>query len=276
MLLILGFNSCNPFAIQGPEAAFINIPAVEFSHPLEQGPRQHEINHVEIFFENFSIGYYELPVFIAVIPTMTTSPLTIRPAIEYNGGATDITAYTMMKNFAIEQEFITGETYEFIPQFDYKDNVVFDYVETFEFSNTFNFNTDEIDSTQTSLSQENAAEGQFSCKFGVDPDEFLQAGTNFSFADLANANGDIFVEFEYISDLPAAFGITAMANGESFSGTYYNLNPRSEWNKIYLDIKQFIVQVPAEEYKLYFEIDGNISSTPSSLFIDNIKLLHIP
>ena len=277
MLSIIGsFTSCNPLAIQGPEAAFIDIPSIEFIHDFDKGPRSHRIEHVEIFFENFSIGYYELPVNIAVIPTQDVSNVSIRPAIRINGGANSITNYVMMTAHNISQTFEVGETYEIIPQFDYVENIEFDYVESFEVGNTLNFDLDEIDTSFSLRVNSEAANGVYSCLLTSDNSPYIEVATNPTFLNLINNGRAVFVEFDYKCNTSFEFGLTGIGTTQTLNFPFIQIQPKTEWRKIYLEVTNITVLAPAPAYKLYFKMDESGIGAPSEIFIDNLKLLHIP
>ena len=275
--IIGGIYSCNPLAVQGPEPAFIDIPSIEFIHDLDKGPRLHRIEHVEIFFENFSIGYYELPVNIAVIPTQEVSNVSIRPAIRLNGEANRITNYVMMTPFNLSQTFEVGETYEIIPQFDYVANIEFDYIESFEVGNTLNFDLDEIDTSFTQRVSTGAAEGVYSGLLSSENSPYIEVATNDPlFSSLNNGGRAVFVEFDYKCNTDFEFGLTGVGNSQSLNFPFIQIQPKDDWRKIYLEITNVILIAPAPAYRMYFKLDATGVGIPSEIFIDNLKLLHIP
>lgn len=274
-ILLFAISSCNPLATQGPEPAFLNISAIEFIHDFEKGPRLHQIDHVEIFFENFSIGYYELPAEIAVIPTKEVSNLTIRPAIRENGGKNTITVYNMMTSYIVDQTFEAFETYEINPQVDYASNVVFDLVETFESSNSMTFDLDGIDSTMLVRTTKDANDGSYSGLLSSENGRYILVGSDFLFTDLDNDRRDVFIEFEYKNDIPFEIGMYAFGSGNSFEIPYiFTFPARAEWNKVYLNFTPAIFNIPAEGYRIFLRTNSS-SSFLSEVFIDNLKLLHI-
>ncbi len=266
--------SCNPFGIQGPEPAFLNIDEISIVHDFAEGPRNHRIDHVEIFFENFSIGFYELPVELALIPTQEISNLTIFPAIQLNGQVTEIVEYEMMTSYTVDQAFEIGETYTITPEFDYKESSIFDYVETFESGNSLNYDADEIDSTITVRSTDEAANGIYSCLVSTEKNGDIYTATNFLFTGLINNNQNVFVEFNYKSNGPIEMGFIGEGNALALPIPFITLNPQSEWRKMYLDLTPLIIEVPAPGYRLYFRASGGTGENATEAYFDNIKILH--
>lgn len=273
MLLL---SSCNPLAVQGPEPAFIDIPELRFIHDPAQGSREHDIKYVEVFFENFSIGFYEIPAKISVIPTTDVSTLIIKPAYQRNGQQNEITVYPMMTWHVVDQTFETYETYEIIPEFKYDDLCVFDLLEGFESGNSLTYDLDNIDSTRLVRTTSTAKTGSYSGLMTSKNGEYIAVATEFLFLDLDNDGRPVFVELDYKNNSPFAIGLLGEGNGQQLEIFRWNQKPQSDWNKIYFDITPFIIQVPAKGYRLFFILDSTSSSgSDSELYIDNLKLIHI-
>lgn len=276
-LTLVSQFSCNILGVQGPEAAFVSIPSLKFTHSLEMGPLDHNMKHVEVFFENVSIGYYEIPVILAVIPTMEMSNITIRPAIRENGQANAIAGYPIMKNFSLTQEFAIGETYDIIPEFDYVDNIVLDYLETFESGNSFEFDLDMIDSTTLLRSTEEANNSTYSGLLSSEEGPSIEVATDFVFTDLRNNGREVYAEISYFTNEEFIFGLVAFNTGlEDIKLPLIGITAKEEWNKTYINLTNVVLQFPSEGYRLYFALDKGAGSIPSKAYIDNIKLLHIP
>lgn len=272
---VLMQSSCGLLSVQGPEAAFIEIPSIEFTHNAEKGPYDHNIKHIEVFFEGSSLGYYEVPLTLAVIPTMETSSLVIRPAIRENGKANGITNYIMMTNHTVTQKFEVDEFYTIIPQFDYAENLIFDYVETFESGNSIEFDLDNIDTSRMVRTQDEARNGASSGLLSGEIAEATRSATDFVFTDLDNGGRDVYLEMSYLNNDDFIFGLVAVNTGfPNQEIPLINLVDRDEWNKLYVKLTNIILNNPAEGYRLYYQLDA--SSSTSKVFIDNVKLLHIP
>ena len=268
------YFSCNPLAVQGPEPAFIDIPSVEFTYPFEQGPPEQAIQFVEIFFENFSIGYYEIPASISVVPTMDISNITIKPAISENGVKNAVTVYDMMTWHIVDQKFTPFETYEIIPQFKYDPLVVFDLVETFESSNGITFDLDEIDSTTLVRTTVDSRNGNYAGLITSENGKNIAVASDFLFTEIRNSR-EVFLEFDYRNNVNFIVGLAAFVGNENFKIPFYTVTKKDNWNKLYLDLSSITAEIPAEGYRIYFEMQSAPTSPPSEIFIDNLKLLHI-
>lgn len=272
-ILFMGcLSSCNPFAIQGPEPVFLDITEAEFTFDLEQGPRNQRVENVEIFFENFSIGFYELPAEIAIIPTQEISTLTIFPAIQKNGQTAEISTYDRMTTYTVEQSWEIGETYTITPEFEYKESTVFEYVETFENGNSFNFDADEIDTTNTIRTTEDSANGIYSLFISTEKGN-ITAANNFLFTGLVNNSKEVFVELNYKSTAIVEIGMIAEGNDISLPIPFFFLNSQSDWTKMYIDMTALFIEFPAPGYRLYLKMNGPEGENAEEAYFDNIKIL---
>jgi hypothetical protein len=258
--------------VQGPQPVFLNISAADFNIDPTEGPTNQRIEHIEIFFENFSIGYYELPAELAIIPTQDVSKLTIFPAIQNNGQATEIKVYNRFNTYEIEQSWEVGETYEITPIFSYKETTIFDYVETFENGNSFNYDADEIDSTNTIWSLDDSANGNYSCHISTENGN-ITAATNFLFTSFVNDNKELFVELNYKSTDFVEIGMIAEGNNLALPIPFFFLNPQSDWRKIYLEMTPLFIEYPAPGYRLYLKMQGASGDSAEEAYFDNIKIL---
>jgi len=125
------------------------------------------------------------------------------------------------------------------------------------------------------LTTEGVEHGSFAGLLSGENAESIDVGTDFIFTDLDNGGRDVVIEFTYKNNDDFIFGLAAFNTGQEDQNIpLINLVRRDEWNKLYLNITNIILNNPSEGYRLYFALDAADSS--SKVFIDNVKLLHIP
>ena len=55
-----------------------------------------------------------------------------------------------------------------------------------------------------------------------------------------------------------------------------NIFPKSEWNKIYIDLSNVVnARINANSFNIYLYIDKPNNSMLRSLYIDNFKIIHL-
>lgn len=272
---IVGLTQCSLLELDGPMPAFIEISDLQFEHGLNEGPPTHNIKHVEVFFENKSLGYYELPIKLAIIPTLEKSTLVIKPAIRENGQKNFITTYVLMTNYSITQTFETNKVYPIKPVFQYLPNVKVPFLETFEDTNDFIFNVDKKDSlNQDTLFRTNemAAFGDYSGKIKIEKDAFISMASEIKIPGLRD-KVRVFAEFEYKNEIPLVFGLVGYKDDIEAKSGLIALQEKTDWNKIYIDLTKIIALSDLDEYRLFFE--ARDSKGPGNIFIDNVKLLYL-
>lgn len=271
IILFLFISSCGLLDMDGYEPAYIEINEISFLHTEEQGPPSHDISIVQIFFEGQSLGYYEFPLKLAVVPTMPESELVIQAAVSENSQSYAIESYAMMEQFTVTQEFIPGEVYQFEPVFKYLESVGFAFAETFEASHIFQRDMDDNDTTKMVTTEEMAAYG-------------LQSGVMEVFDNLQNivANdfrsqgiiegGQVFLEYEFKSDIFFSVGFIAFNPGSTVNVAPIIEQPSEEWKKVYLELTLPMLANPAEEYSIFFAADH--TNGDGKVYLDNVKLIY--
>lgn len=269
-LSVILWQSCSLLDLRGDTPSYIIVDELAFSHKEGQGPTNHNINYVEVYFENIPLGFYEVPFKLAVIPTMETSKLTILPAIQENISPTAITSYPMMKPFVLEQHFEENKEYELSPTFTYSEGTKFVFTETFESNHIFTTDLDTF-STTLEITSDMVSVGQGAGVMRVKEDEKMRVTTLFSNKDLANG-GQVFVEVEFKGT--AIFNVGLIGNTgpdiQFEQGVF--LNAREDWKKVYLNMTLPVIKLKKEEVRLYLEAIS--SEGEGEVYLDNIKLIY--
>lgn len=273
LFLLLSFvliQSCSLLELRGDTPAYIKVNKLEFSHKEDQGPTNHNIDYVEVFFENASLGIYQVPFKLAVIPTKDISNLTILPAIQENVSSTAITSYPMMKPFVVERKFEENEVYDMNPSFSYSDGTKFFFTETFESNHVFTSDLDTFEST-LELTNDMVSVGQGAGVMKVKEGEQMRVSTLFSSKDLANG-GKVFVEMDYKGTMLFSVGVLGNTGSDVQFEPAIFLKKREDWKKIYLNITLPIIKLKKEEVRLYLEAKS--TNGDGEVYLDNIKLIY--
>ena len=71
-------------------------------------------------------------------------------------------------------------------------------------------------------------------------------------------------------------GIAGIINGQRENTIYVvGVNPREEWNKIYIDLTDSAIQLDADFYQITLRALLPSGESAADIFIDNVKLLHL-
>lgn len=273
LFLLLSFvfiQSCSLLELRGDIPSYIIVDKLNFEHKEGQGPTNHNINYVEVFFENSTLGIYQVPFKLALIPTKETSNLTILPAIQENVSSTAITPYPMMTPFVIEQKFEENKEYELSPTFSYSEGTKFVFTETFEGNHVFTSDLDTF-STTMQLTSDMVSQGQGAGVMRLKEGEEMRVSTLFSNKDLANG-GQVFVELDYKSSLVFNVGVLGNTGGDVQFEPAIFLKEREDWKKLYLNITLPILNVKKDEIRLY--IEAKSTEGDGEVYLDNVKLIY--
>ena len=85
------------------------------------------------------------------------------------------------------------------------------------------------------------------------------------------------MEIDYKTNNYLATGLLIRDPGGYVKVPLLILNHSDEWNKIYINLGPNISLNPqASEYRVYFEADLDHDKSSSTIYLDNIKIIHRP
>ena len=180
--------------------------------------------------------------------------LSIHPGIRVNGIRDNAIIYPFLEPFRSSLDLCAcAEVIDIQPLFKYKPTAKFSFIEDFESNNSFTEDLDGSNLTSATIQNTNVFEGDYSLMLR-----------------------DVFLEFNYKSNLNFAVGLDAKILG---ADPVYNfgiyLSP--EWKKMYINLTDLIRESNAEDgYRIAFRLvhPGGSSTEKGFLYLDNIKLVH--
>jgi len=293
------FNSCQKFSGDQTIPAYIRIDSITVSTNYEeQGAPTHHITDAWVYINNEAIGAYELP---AVFPVLAKGITEVRvdPGIELNGIAALRSPYPFYKPVIQEVELVEGEEVnlnsdtlfmgnDYVPYTmvtTYYDNLVFVWIEDFEDPSL------SLDSTSKSLADISRTEpannpeafladySKYSGLMTLDEDKYLiDVATNVGNDDgfiLPQVGEYVFLEFDYKNNNYFTTGFYAREISQIVQHPVLNMNPSSEWNKIYVNFTPGVSsQVGALDFNIFFGALKESGVDEPRILIDNIKLIH--
>ena len=293
------FNSCQKFSGDQTIPAYIRIDSISITTNYEeQGAPTHNITDAWVYINNESIGAYELP---AVFPVLARGITEVRvdPGIKLNGIAGLRSPYPFYKPVIQEVDLVEGEEVnlnsdtlfmgnDFVPYTmvtTYYDNLEFVWMEDFEDPSL------SLDSTSKSLADIFRTEpannpeaflasySKYSGLMLLDEDKYLiDVATNVGNDDgfiLPQVGEFIFLEFDYKNDNYFVTGFYAKELSQIIQHPVLNMNPSSEWNKIYANFTPGVsAQVGAIDFNIFFGALKEAGVDEPRILIDNIKLIH--
>ncbi len=277
-LLGLGFiMSCNELTEVEPTPAYIHVDEINLSTTPEQGSNSHKILDAWLFAESQLIGVFELP-FTAPVLVDGTTEVEIFAGVADNGISSFREVYPYYARFRVTKELAAGRVDTITPTVNYDNRTEFKFIETFESSNIFGDDIDGSSETRIELWQAEAFEGNRSGRIQLDGNaSFFEAGTsNFYELPIDEISNPIYLELNYKNDVAFEIGIAGIINGQRENTIYVvGVNPREEWNKIYIDLTDSAIQLDADFYQITLRALLPSGESAADIFIDNVKLLHL-
>jgi hypothetical protein len=265
--LLLLFQDCKKMP-NGGVPIYLEIDTVLVSSTLDQGSASHKITDVWVTANGENRGVYPLP---AKIPILASGDVRfiVSAGIRDNGISSTRAEYA----FYNVDEFVlngteSGKTYTRNSVFTYLSGAKFAFKESFEGGNAFE-NLTRI----TSNVDANVYEGAAAGKMSLGPNDTAVVAYNTNGFPITGAGKEVYLELDYKSD--AFFEVGLITTKGGVLGNYYKMTiaPKSEWNKIYINLSNEAGTIVADEYRLYFKIAKLADGTTATTYIDNIKVV---
>ncbi|MFN3918091.1 MAG: hypothetical protein ACK4K0_10150 [Flavobacteriales bacterium] len=259
------------------------IPSfIQVEHPVlitqnNEGTTSHNIVDAWVYINDRLVGVFEIP---AKVPILLdgNQELKVFAGIKRNGLNGKRDRYPFYQAHSQSINLIPDSVITINPVFEYVPNAVF-WIEDFEDPSVKFFQSAESDTNiiRTTLPSE-VYEGAGSGKIAL-PSNFtrFKMETNETAFDPFPFNAPIFMEFDYKTNI--TFGVGIMHKDQSIGGfvtasPIVFVNPKSEWNKIYVDLTEVVNKFnQATDFEIYFSIDNPNTGISPQVFLDNIKVV---
>jgi len=279
---LLIFFSCEEKLI-AEEPAYIEINNFDYygnnstALPHPNGYSQFNstnISDVWISMDGQIIGNYEIPSRIPILSEGNHS-FDIYPGIKVNGISGARIKYPFYQKFTTDILLIKNECIEIIPKTQYIDNLPTPYFNTkgqFESSGTM-FEKHSLSDTTAIMQNEVVFQGEKSAAIFLNNEQSYFDIRNIEPLELTN---NTFLELNFLSSINFNVGLIILNPGSiEIKEELIQLYKTREWKKIYLDLGPLVsLGNSYSMFKIYFEGTHNENDNESSVYLDNLKLLH--
>lgn len=256
----------------------IVLPPFQFQPSPGTGSSQQEIPEIWVYANSNFVGAFAPPVEVNYIGEGSTQ-LTFRPGIRNNGITQDPIIYPMFDGYTINADIMPGSRIEVQPVTRYRDKCFFTLLADFEGSNEFVDNRDTIAASALVRSQTDVFEGEYAGQITLSEEaSFIEVGHSVPLVGLPTDGRACYLEFRYKSETEMSIGILGInTGGQSFSNFFYLVNPKDEWNQLYIELTPFLQQSNFPAYKILFRsrYPDNADQAEYQIFLDNIKVVHL-
>lgn len=273
-ILAIWLTSCPPDLVVAP--AFVTVDGFELTTAGNEGAASTAVTEVWAFADEEFIGVYPLP---ARIPLLRVGEVNLRleAGIRQDGRSATPEIYPFYSPAVLD---IVAESARTISlgtlAIRYRPEAIFGFIEDFEVSRERVFterilgNTDII--VQESIVRSGAAAGAIAF---TDSSRIAEFATNRAFTDLNRVPINVWLEVDYLSEVPAIFGVIGQRNGRIVRVFDPGFLPRSEWTKIYFNLGPVIGEADLPELRVI--ISGLLSDDllAGTVYLDNLKMLYL-
>lgn len=263
--VLLFSPACKPMPNDGVPF-FLQVDTVYVVDSTGTDTLTHRITDIWAETKSTTLGAFERPCNIPVLEEGAVSMI-LTPGI-YQSGQSGVRVnypFYAPDTFTLQAE--RGQSYKRTPVFHYIKATKVAFFDNFEIGNNF---------TGMGISNDSAHYGTRCGIITVTAADSNKVAVQTTSVTLP-AGQEIWLEVDYKSDVPFWVGYQGHFPGSAVVSTYQVLfvNARSSWNKLYVKLSESVAASLASTYNIYFEALRPYGSTGGTVYIDNVKLLHL-
>jgi len=271
-------SSCSLFDNDDPVPGYLVFDNPSVTTAVNQGANTHNITDVWVFDGQTFLGIFPLPAKVPVILNGSEKDFRVFAGVRNNGVSSNSLRYPFYQSVDFTANLAANEERVIPINFDYSENAIFDFIEGFEGNHIFleDPNTDDGAGTDIIVQSDEVLSGISSGHILFDTDTSSFERTTLLTYDRENNSGArTFLEIDYKCDIPFLAGWITYKNNFIQRDYSVLIAPSEEWNKIYIDISEFVGQVDIDRYSVALASAITADNPiPSSIYIDNVKLVH--
>ena len=273
-ITLLSFMTCDVINPDEPIPAYIRIENFDVNTSTSQGSPESKITDGYLYINDEFIGVYELPKTIPVIAKGETK-VDIDPGIKENGIAATPDIYKFFTRYSSQVNLDAGEVVTITPSSAYNNLGTFALVEDFDLGNMINFDADDDSLTFSTVTTNGAFDGR-SLKFSVNEDNTHAEIATQEKYQLPTKGGATFLEMHYKNDALFEVGLIGYEQNSATPRKFLKitLNPKEDWNKIYISLTDDLIASDLFEYRILFTGNLPTGATEANFYLDNVKLIH--
>jgi hypothetical protein len=290
IILSVFASSCELFNPQEEIPAYLYIPAIDVNivDPQEQGTASQNFEDAWVTVNNEPVGAFQLP---ALVPmgiggeskfVEGLNEISIRAGIKINGISATRLEYPSLQPYKVDVDLKRTETDTVFPVVEYYPTEEFGWIEDFESPGISLEESNDSDTSliRTTISEE-VFEGDASVYFALNNEnQFFECRSTSTYS-FPKINNSVFLELNYKADIPFIVGVFANSAGSVAQQAILTINPKSDWNKIYINITPHVVAaINANVNDFTFFIGSRLNTATSQVdstyrvYFDNIKLVY--
>ncbi|MFP4469699.1 MAG: hypothetical protein ACLFPE_03390 [Bacteroidales bacterium] len=272
MLLI----SCREENFEPGIPAFLQMDTIGLSTDYgTQGSDSHNITDVWVFANGATVGVFEMPVTFPVLLDGEAN-LRLEAGIKLNGISTSRINNPFFEPVVIDNfNFIPDSIIHLNPTVEYRESVEFPWIEDFE-DPSVSLDTSNLrgDADIHRSGPQQAFEGSHSGIIQLGGELLTFEAATFEAYTLPVDGSPVMLEMNYKNDIPFVVGIFEQTPMEILKKEIMYLNPSEDWNKIYINFTNHVLESnPGTVFKVFYRA-GVSEDDSGTIYLDNIKLMY--
>lgn len=272
-------SNCTLTDSDQPIPAYLEITDVNITTNQDEGAPTHNFKDVWVYADNQLLGVFPLPCKVPVITTAETTDFLIFPGFRNNGEQSRSFTYNMVDQVRFTETLAPGDVITKSLTFSYKEDIIFDFVESFEGgSHIFTRDLDDDEASRIEITTADKKSGAQSGVIKLSAENPSIASANiFDYNRSDNAGLESYLEMDYKNDVPFIVGVIYLQEGQKVSQPLIILNASEDWNKIYVDFTSILSSPQIDTYSVYFasELESTNSDAEGTIYLDNLKFVHL-
>ena len=220
-------------------------------------------------------GVYELPAKFPILEKGNTN-IKVYAGIKNNGIASDRVIYPFYSADTINKVLTINSTTEIEPPVNIKENIDGKFE---DFDNGYSFNSDTR--FQKLANGPYGDYGSLSLNLLSDADSIFITEINYkdfplSFDNVPQQGSPTYMELDYKNNTSFLVGMYInIPNSPTIEKALLWINPKEDWNKIYIDLTQTVSEaIGAETFSIFIKMQRDSNLVQNKLDFDNIRIIH--
>jgi len=223
-----------------------------------------------VYVNNQFQGVYELPAKFPVLEK-GDAKIKVYAGIKNNGIASERLSYPFYASYTINTTLTIDSTTTINPIVSVKENISgkFD-----DFDPSYSFNSDS--SFQELPNGPYGDYGSLTLSDSILITEINYKDHPLSFDDVPQQGSPTYLELDYTSNTPFLIGMYInFPNSPTLEKGLVWINPKEDWNKIYIDFTQTVSEaIGAENFSVFIKMQRDFDLDENKLNLDNIRIIH--
>jgi hypothetical protein len=224
-----------------------------------------------VYIDGVNKGVYELPAHFPVINDGAVE-VRIYAGIKDNGIASQRVTYPFYHSYTSTEKLTIDSTTIIIPSVVLKENIE---VMIEDFNQSYNFNHD----TCFSVPETEGPYGNYGSLSFLDSifvTEINYKDHPLSFDNVPQQGSATYLELDYKSDSEFLVGMYInFPNTPTLQKDLLWINPKDDWNKIYVNLTQTVSEaIGAESFSVFIRMQRDNFSEVKTLDFDNLRIVH--